>query len=42
MPSESVTGSDIDGDGYMFDNNEAGENSGVDSYNEPAQTGGDQ
>ena len=42
MPSESVTGSDVDGDGYMFDNNEAGENSGIDSYNEPAQTGGEQ
>ena len=30
MPSESVTASDLDGDGLMFDNN-TGENSGVDS-----------
>lgn len=37
MPSESVTGSDIDGDGYDFDNN-TGENSGVDS----SDKGGDQ
>ncbi len=42
LPSESVTGSDIDGDGYMFDNNEAGENSGIESSNEPIQTGGEQ
>ena len=40
MPSESVTGSDLDGDGLMFDNNEAGENSGVESSKE--QTGGEQ
>ena len=40
MPSESVTGSDLDGDGLMFDNNEAGENSGVESSEE--QTGGEQ
>ena len=30
MPSESVTGTDLDGDGVAFDNNEAGENSGID------------
>lgn len=40
MPSESVTGSDLDGDGLMFDNNEAGENSGVESSEE--QAGGEQ
>ena len=40
MPSESVTGSDLDGDGLMFDNNEAGENSGVESSEE--QIGGEQ
>ena len=40
MPSESVTGSDLDGDGLMFDNNEAGENSGVESSQE--QAGGEQ
>ena len=39
MPSESVTGSDINGDGLMFDNNETGENSGVESSE---QTGGEQ
>ena len=39
MPSESVTASDLDGDGLMFDNNEAGENSGVESSE---QTGGEQ
>ena len=37
MPSESVTASDIDGDGYMFDNN-TGENSGI----ETEQTGGEE
>jgi hypothetical protein len=31
MPSESVTASDLNGDGYMFDNNEGGENSGLDN-----------
>ena len=31
MPSESVTASDLDGDGYMFDNNEGGENSGLEA-----------
>lgn len=41
MPSESVTGSDINGDGLMFDNNEAGQNSGVESSNQE-QTGGEQ
>ncbi len=41
MPSESVTGSDVDGDGYMFDNNDAGQNSGMESSNRE-QTGGDQ
>ena len=30
LPSESVTGTDLDGDGVAFDNNEAGENSGID------------
>ena len=30
MPSESVVGGDLDGDGLAFDNNEAGENSGID------------
>ena len=39
MPSESVTASDLDGDGLMFDNNKAGENSGVESSK---QTGGEQ
>lgn len=33
MPSESVTGTDLDGDGVAFDNNEAGENSGIDESN---------
>ena len=41
MPSESVTGSDVNGDGYMFDNNDAGQNSGIDSSNQE-QTGGNQ
>ena len=41
MPSESVTGSDIDGDGYMFDNNEAGQNSGVESSSQEQQAGGE-
>ena len=41
MPSESVTGSDVNGDGYMFDNNDAGQNSGIDSSNQD-QTGGNQ
>lgn len=41
MPSESVTGSDVNGDGYMFDNNEAGQNSGIESSNQE-QTGGNQ
>ena len=40
MPSESVTGSDVDGDGYMFDNNEAGENSGIESSKQ--EEGGEQ
>ena len=40
MPSESVTGSDLDGDGLMFDNN-TGENSGVESSNQE-QEGGEQ
>lgn len=31
MPSESVVGEDIDGDGDAFDNNQEGENSGLDS-----------
>ena len=31
MPSESVVGVDINGDGAAFDNNDAGQNSGVDS-----------
>ena len=39
MPSESVTGSDLNGDGLMFDNN-AGDNSGIDSSQE--QEGGQQ
>lgn len=34
MPSESVTGSDLDGDGLMFDNNKQGENSGVETSNQ--------
>ena len=38
MPSESVTASDLDGDGYMFDNNEGGENSGLEaSYPEEGE-----
>lgn len=41
MPSESVTGSDVNGDGYMFDNNDAGQNSGIESSNQK-QTGGNQ
>ena len=41
MPSESVTASDIDGDGYMFDNNE-GENSGVEGGSSQKQQGGNQ
>lgn len=41
MPSESVTGSDVNGDGYMFDNNDAGQNSGIDSSSQD-QTGGNQ
>lgn len=41
MPSESVTGSDVNGDGYMFDNNDAGQNSGIESSNQD-QTGGNQ
>ena len=40
MPSESVVGGDIDGDGLGFDNNEAGENSGVEES--PMQEGGEQ
>ena len=40
MPSESVTGSDLDGDGLMFDNNDGGENSGIDSSN--SQQGGEE
>ena len=40
MPSESVTGSDLDGDGLMFDNNAEGENSGVESSNQ--EQGGEQ
>ncbi len=40
MPSESVVGGDIDGDGLGFDNNEAGENSGVEES--PTQEGGEQ
>lgn len=39
MPSESVTGSDLDGDGLMFDNNEAGENSGVESSSQEQEGG---
>lgn len=38
MPSESVVGGDLDGDGLGFDNNEAGENSGVEQS--PEQEGG--
>ena len=41
MPSESVTGSDLNGDGFMFDNNMGGENSGVESSSQE-QTGGEQ
>jgi hypothetical protein len=41
MPSESVTGSDVNGDGYMFDNNDAGQNSGIDSSSQD-QAGGNQ
>ena len=41
LPSESVTGSDVNGDGYMFDNNDAGQNSGIESSNQE-QTGGNQ
>lgn len=38
MPSESVVGGDLDGDGLAFDNNDAGENSGIDES--PMQEGG--
>ena len=38
MPSESVVGSDLNGDGLMFDNN-TGENSGIDSSNNEEQGG---
>ena len=38
MPSESVTGSDLNGDGLMFDNNQDGANSGIESS--PNEEGG--
>ena len=38
LPSESVVGGDLDGDGLAFDNNDAGENSGIDES--PMQEGG--
>lgn len=34
MPSESVLAADVDGDGLAFDNNDGGENSGVDNSEE--------
>ena len=40
MPSESVVAGDIDGDGLAFDNNDAGENSGLETS--PEQEGGQQ
>lgn len=40
MPSESVVGGDIDGDGLGFDNNDGGENSGIDES--PMNEGGQQ
>ena len=40
MPSESVVAGDIDGDGLAFDNNEGGENSGIEAS--PEQEGGQQ
>ena len=40
MPSESVVGGDIDGDGLGFDNNDEGENSGIDES--PMNEGGQQ
>ena len=40
MPSESVVGGDLDGDGLGFDNNDGGENSGVDESQ--MQEGGQQ
>ena len=40
MPSESVVAGDIDGDGLAFDNNDGGENSGLEAS--PEQEGGQQ
>ena len=40
MPSESVVAGDIDGDGLAFDNNDGGENSGVEAS--PNEEGGQQ
>lgn len=40
MPSESVVAGDIDGDGLAFDNNEGGENSGIEAS--PDEEGGQQ
>ena len=40
MPSESVVAGDIDGDGLAFDNNDGGENSGLEVS--PEQEGGQQ
>ena len=41
MPSESVTGTDLDGDGTAFNNDPAAANSGIDSSSSDTEGGQD-